>query len=247
MYTSILELALFSLAALAAASPLQPRSSVNVTNPAYNQTLTNSLELAPTVADRFTILKNQGSSAYFKYNFNLAVNPSPGGGTGKGGSGVLANRKNFPALIGLRVAASVGFLNPCGMNTPHTHPRATEFLTIATGGNVKTGFIQEEGENTELTTILDQYEGAIFPMGSIHYEFNDSCEPAVFIAAFSSDDPGLSRVAQNFFGLNSDVVNADLGYPSFLDHTNIAQFATIIPPAFALGTKECLDRCGIAY
>jgi hypothetical protein len=97
MYTSILELALLGLAALAAASPLQPRSSVNVTNPAYNETLTDSLELAPTVADRFTILKNQGSSdAYFKYNFNLAVNPSPGGGTGKGGSGVLANRKNFP-------------------------------------------------------------------------------------------------------------------------------------------------------
>ena len=195
-----------------------------------------------------TILKSQGpSDAYFKYNFNLAVNPTPGGGTGQGGSGVLANRKNFPALIGLGVAASVGFLNPCGMNTPHTHPRATELLTIAQGGNVKTGFIQEEGENTELTTILDQYEGAIFPMGSIHYEFNDNCEPAVFIAAFSSDDPGLSRVAQNFFGLNPDVVNADLGYPTFLDHTNIAQFEKNIPPAFALGTKECLKRCGISH
>ncbi len=112
---------------------------------------------------------------------------------------------------------------------------------------MKTGFIQEEGENTELTTILDLYEGAIFPMGSIHYEFNDNCDPAVFIAAFSSDDPGLSRVAQNFFGLNPDVVDADLGYPTFLDQTNIAQFETTIPPAFALGTKECLNRCGISH
>lgn len=32
-------------------------------------------------------------------------------------------------------------------------------------------------------------------MGSIHYEFNDSCDPAVFIAAFGDDNPGLSRVA----------------------------------------------------
>lgn len=133
------------------------------------------------------------------------------------------------------------------MNTPHTHPRATEFLTIASGGNVKSGFIQENGETTEITTVLNQYEGGIFPMGSIHYEFNDSCEPAVFIAAFSDEDPGLSRIAQNFFGLNSDIVNADLGYPSFLDQTNIAQFAATIPAAFALGTKECLNKCGIAY
>ncbi|KAF4627500.1 hypothetical protein G7Y89_g10653 [Cudoniella acicularis] len=119
------------------------------------------------------------------------------------------------------------------MNTPHTHPRATEFLTIAQGGNVKTRFIQEEGENTELATMLNQYEGAIFPMGSIHYEFNDSCEPAVFIATFSDEDPGLSRTAQNFFGLNPDVVDADLTFPSFLDQTNIAQFEKTIPPAFA--------------
>lgn len=229
--------------------PLQLRSSVNVTNPTYNRTLNEELEPAVTVADLFAILKKRGpSNAYFKYDFNLAVNLSPGGGTGRGGSGVLANRKNFPALIGLGVAASVGFLNPCGVNTPHTHPRTMEFLTIASGGNVKTGFIiQEEGINTDLTTILDQYEGAIFPVGSIHYEFNDSCQPAVFIAAFSTDDPGLSRVAQNFFGLNPDIVDADLGFPSFLDHTNIAQFQTTIPPAFALGAQGFLDRCGIKY
>jgi hypothetical protein len=70
---------------------------------------------------------------------------------------------------------------------------------------------------------------------------------AVFIAAFSSDDPGLSRTAQNFFGLNPDVVEADLGYPMFLDQTNFAEFEKMIPPAFALGTKQWLDRCGIPY
>lgn len=84
-------------------------------------------------------------------------------------------------------------------------------------------------------------------MGSIHYEFNDSCEPAVFIAAFESDDPGFRRIAQNFFGLGQDVVDPDLGYPKFLDHTNIAEFEASIPPVFALGTKSCLDRCGIKY
>ncbi|KAG0652394.1 Spherulin-1B [Hyphodiscus hymeniophilus] len=230
----------------ALAVPLAPR--ITDPNPVITQDLLSSLELAPTVADRLTILdKADPAGSYFKYNFNLAANPSPGGGTGLGGSGVLANRKNFPALIGLGVAASVGFLNPCGMNTPHTHPRATEFLTIASGSNVTSGFIQESGETTPITFTLNQYEGGIFPMGSIHYEFNDSCEPAVFIAAFGAEDPGLSRIAQNFFGLAPDIVDSDLGYPSFLDHTNIAKFAPTIPAAFALGTKECLNRCGIKY
>ncbi|KAF8852487.1 hypothetical protein BDZ45DRAFT_749583 [Acephala macrosclerotiorum] len=172
-------------------------------------------------------LENQGpSDAYFKYNFNLAVNPSPGGGTDRGGSGVLANQKNFPALIGLGVAASVGFLNPCGMNTPHTHPRATEFLIIVSGSNVKTGFIQ----------------------GGREYRAHDYLgSPVVFIAASSSDDLNLSRTTQDFFRLNPGIVDADLGLLSFLDHINIAQFAATIPPAFALAANSCLDRCGIKY
>jgi hypothetical protein len=105
----------------------------------------------------------------------------------------------------------------------------------------------EEGSNIQLTTVLDQYEGAIFPQGSIRYEFNDDCEPAVFIAAFGSDDPGLNRVAQNFFGLDPNNVDADLGFTDFLDRTNTAQFEASIPLAFALGAKECLDWCGIEY
>jgi hypothetical protein len=63
MYKLAFELAIPNLAAHAAhaaASLLQSQSLVNVTNAAYNKTLTDSLELAPIVADRLTILKNQG-------------------------------------------------------------------------------------------------------------------------------------------------------------------------------------------
>jgi hypothetical protein len=133
------------------------------------------------------------------------------------------------------------------MNTPHTHNRASEFLVIVQGGNVKTSFVQESGLSTPITTILSLYQGAILPMGSIHYEFNDSCEPAVFVASFSNEDPGLSRTAQNFFVENPGIVDADLGFPHFLDGVNIPDFYATIPKAFALGAKECLKRCGITY
>jgi hypothetical protein len=42
-------------------------------------------------------------------------------------------------------------------------------------------------------------------------------------------------------------VDADLGYPTFLDGTNIAQFEKSIPKPFADGMKECFTRCGLTY
>ncbi|KAL8871226.1 MAG: hypothetical protein Q9174_002894 [Haloplaca sp. 1 TL-2023] len=119
---------------------------------------------------------------------------------------------------------SAGFMNPCGMNKPHIHPRATEFLTLASGTSLKTGFILENGLTEQQSTTLSLFQGAIFPQGSIHYEFNDNCEPAVFLAAFSNEDPGLSTIGKNFFGLNPDVVDADLGFPDVLDGTNLREF-----------------------
>ena len=250
-------IAIIAIAAISKASPIErrqdnssstPSSPVPPSNPVISQDLINKLELAVDSVDRFTILQEQGPpDTWLKYDFNPSANPSPGGGKGAGGQGDLANSKTFPALIKLGVAASAGFMNPCGMNKPHIHPRASEFLILATGSNVKTGFLLENGLQTQMSTTLSQYQGAILPQGSIHFEFNDNCEPAVFIAAFSNEDPGLSTIGKNFFSLDPDIVDADLGFPDFLDHTNIRQFAQSIPKSFANGAMECLDRCHIKY
>ena len=238
------------------------------TNPYISQDLINALTLAPTTVKRFTILSAQGPE-YLKYDFNPSANPTviTGANKGLGGQGDLATSANFPMLIGQNIAVAVGFMNPCGMNTPHIHTRATEFLTVATGGPVRTGFVLENGLNTQINTTLTQYQGTIFPMGAIHFEFNDSCEPAVFIAGFSSSDPGLSSVAQNFFGLERDIVQADLGFPASLGGAGegapvedddgmytraipgyqVAGFVGSqgIPASFAEGAESCLVRCGI--
>ncbi|KAK4686905.1 hypothetical protein P7C73_g3208, partial [Tremellales sp. Uapishka_1] len=197
---------------------------------------------------RFELLYGQGSD-YWKFDFNPAANPAGGVAQGRGGEGVLADRKTFPMLYSEGVSMSMGFLNPCGMNTPHTHPRATEFLNIVTPvqNPVRTGFVMENGITMEFSTNLTQYQAALFPMGSIHFEFNDNCEAAVFAAAFSSDDPGLSSTANNFFSLDADIVNSTLGFPKEINAMNIAQFAPTIPKSFAIAVADCLDRCGIQY
>jgi Cupin len=134
---------------------------------------------------------------------------------------------------------------PCSINTAHTHPRAAEFLTLVRG-QIDTGFILENGLPTQINTTLTQYQGTVFPMGSIHFQLNRQCDEAVFVAGFNSDDPGASTVAQNFFRLSQDVVEATLGFPEAIDGANFAAFRDKIPVPFARGVEECLNRCGLS-
>ncbi|KAF2268504.1 hypothetical protein CC78DRAFT_455084, partial [Lojkania enalia] len=145
----------------------------------------------------------------------------------------------FPILMGLGISTTLGFREPCGMNTPHVHPRAAEFLTLVEEENLKFA-----GENAEISGTLEKYEGTAFPIGSIHYQTNDNCDRVVSIASLNSKDPETSQVAQNFFGLNPDVVNPTLGFPKQIEG-NIAQFRKAIPPNLARGIDSCLQGCNI--
>lgn len=97
--------------------------------PAVDTLLTQKLFLADTAADRFKLLP---VDSQFVFNFNKVK-----GAGGKGGDLFAANRKTFPALVGTNSGMAVGFLGPCGFNTPHVHPRATE-LQIVVDGRVVT-------------------------------------------------------------------------------------------------------------
>lgn len=139
-------------------------------------------------------------------------------------------------------------MQPCGINTPHVHPRATEFLTVVDGKNVKFGYVLENGlvsgkNNPEVAGALQQFEGTVFPQGSIHYQFNDNCDQAIFVAALNSEDPGTNQVAQGFFNLNSQVINATLGFPKEINGQNIDEFKDKIPANLAQDVQVCLARC----
>ncbi|KIJ52318.1 hypothetical protein M422DRAFT_112003, partial [Sphaerobolus stellatus SS14] len=160
----------------------------------------------------------------------------------KGGSILLATVDNFPILQGLGISGAISFVEPCGLNIPHTHPRADEFF-FTLDGILDTGFVMENGFNTEIETQLGKYQGTVFPMGSIHYQQNPTCSPAVFVAALNSEDPGRSDIATSFWMLPSDVIDAALGFPTTIGGHNIDQWRSRLPVNLAAGIDTCLKTC----
>ncbi|KAK7046246.1 Spherulin-1b protein [Favolaschia claudopus] len=161
-----------------------------------------------------------------------------------GGSLLVATVENFPFLTEMGLSGVVSFVEPCGLNIPHTHPRANELLTVI-DGILDSGFVQENGFNTEVRTRLGKYQATVFPMGSIHYQQNPTCEPAVFVAAVNSEDPGRSDIATNFFMLSPDIVDASLGYPHTIGASNIDTYKSRLPVNLAAGVERCLKTCGL--
>lgn len=193
-----------------------------------------ALKLAATEVDRIKLLTDD------EFVFDFVNPPGVGETNGVGGHTVAATPSNFPAIIGHGMAMTVGFLGPCGMNSPHTHPRATEF-NFAVNGTLRAGMLSENGARF---IINDVHPGSatIFPRGVIHFEMNDGCEPAMFVAAFNDEDPGVDQIAQRLFGLPVDILSATLGD---LGVEQVAGLEAKIPDNVALGTNECLQRCGI--
>ncbi|THH00092.1 hypothetical protein EW026_g2390 [Hermanssonia centrifuga] len=189
-----------------------------------------SLRAAASNVDRIKLLQDNE----FVFDF---LHAAVGETTGAGGHTVAASSTTFPALIGNGMAMTIGFLGPCGYNTPHTHPRATEF-NFAVNGTLQTGFLAENGARFVFNEVPPG-SAAIFPKGAIHFEMNNGCEDMLFVAAFSDEDPGVDQIAQRFFGLPPSFIAASLGN---IGVEEVAGLEAMIPDNIALGTDECLQR-----
>ncbi|GLJ36194.1 hypothetical protein SUGI_0726380 [Cryptomeria japonica] len=83
---------------------------------------------------------------------------------------------------------------PCGVNLPHTHPRATEMLTLISGGPIQVGFVDTDGQ--AFIDILHPGDVTIFPRGLMHFEMNVGCEEAQYISALNSQNPGVLTTSE---------------------------------------------------
>ncbi|KAJ7789595.1 RmlC-like cupin domain-containing protein [Mycena leptocephala] len=208
-------------------------------------TITEGLRVQPSVVDRLNKLLTDATGTLLTGDAlrNLTVfdynNITPAAGA-KGGSILLATVANFPILEALGLSGAFSSIEPCGLNIPHLHPRANEMLTVLEGV-LDTGFVQEDGFDTEIETRLGKYQATLFPMGSMHWGINPTCDPAIFTATLSNEDPGRSDIATSFWMLPSYVVDAALGFPQTIGGGNIAAWKAHLPINLAAGVEGCLQ------
>ncbi|KAI0599373.1 RmlC-like cupin domain-containing protein [Biscogniauxia sp. FL1348] len=205
---------------------------------------TQQILLSDLQSDAFNdVLTSDGD---FLFDFGASRRNGPG----PGGEIVLANRKTFPALTRSGVGMAVGFLGPCGFNTPHVHNRATELLVV-TRGQVVSEMILENGavasssssSPRNVVNTLSELQATPFYPGALHSQFNPGCDDAVFVAPFSSDDPGVETMAQAYLALGTDTVRAAAG--NQIDGADVDRFRGLLSENVAQGVEACLRTCGI--
>ncbi|XP_050225778.1 putative germin-like protein 2-1 [Mercurialis annua] len=111
------------------------------------------------------------------------------------------NVVQIPGLNTLGISLARIDYAPWGINPPHTHPRASEILTVVEG-SLEVGFVTSNPENKLITKVLNKGDVYVFPVNLIHYQRNVGQSKAVAIAALSSQNPGVITVANAVFGSN---------------------------------------------
>eukprot|EP00249_Psilotum_nudum_P032700 c48603_g1_i1 orf=1-510(-) len=94
----------------------------------------------------------------------------------------------FPAIMNEGITFVRFRMVPCGCNLPHTHPRASEILTLLSGGPLQVGFVDTNG--TSHINILYSGDVTLFPRGMLHFELNIGSQDAEYISALNSENPG---------------------------------------------------------
>ncbi|KAH9612488.1 hypothetical protein KSS87_009937 [Heliosperma pusillum] len=130
-----------------------------------------------------------------------------------------------PGLNTLGISLARIDLAPYEINPPHTHPRATEVLTVI-DGTLYVGFVTSNlptGGNKLFTKVLNKGDVFVFPQGLVHFQFNVGNTPAVAFAGLSSQNPGVVTIANAVFG-SQPPISVDVLAKAFQLDANVVKF-----------------------
>ncbi|XP_024540815.1 rhicadhesin receptor-like [Selaginella moellendorffii] len=140
-------------------------------------------------------------------DFKSGVLKNPGNTDNKLGAIVTAaNVGNFSGLNTLGVSFARLDYAPGGVNPPHVHPRGTELLFLVEG-KLYVGFVTTAPQNKLFAQTIYPGELFVFPRGLIHFQINIDKEPAVAVAGFNSQNPGVSQVAKAVFDSDPPILD----------------------------------------
>lgn len=192
-----------------------------------------SLVASERPADRRTF-----RSRFNAEDFVYDVYAAPSSVGGMAGTVKPVDVETMPSLDGEGVSYSVFQIEPCGINLPHVHPRASEILYVINGSDLRVSFVEENGGRT-ITNDIREGMVTMFPRGLIHYQQNLGCETANYISGLDHEDPGVVTISTRFFAFPPEAI------ASALDTTDAeTEYLTAgIPLNPAMGREECMQRC----
>ena len=129
----------------------------------------------------------------------------------------------FPGVNGLSISIARLDLAPRGVIPLHTHPGASEILTVVEG-SISAGFISSD--NTFYQKTLKKGEVMVFPQGLLHYQINAGGSSALAYATFSSSNPGLQIL--DFALFKSDFPTPLIEETTFLDAAQIKKLKGVL-------------------
>lgn len=141
-------------------------------------------------------------------DFFFSGSDKPGNTSNPLGSKITPyNVAQIPGLNTLGVALSRLDFAPWGINPPHTHPRASEILTVLEG-TLEVGFVTPNPELRHFKKVLKKGDVFVFPFGLVHYQQNVGNCNAVAIAAYNSQNPGTIPVGATVMHAKPNICSA---------------------------------------
>ena len=132
---------------------------------------------------------------------------------------------NVAQILGLNtLGISLAHIDyePWGINPPHTHPRASEILTVLEG-TLEVGFVTSNPANRFISTVLQKGDVFVFPIGLVHFQRNVGTINAIAIAGLSSQNPGVITIANAVFK-STPAINSDILAKAFQIDTNTVNY-----------------------
>ncbi|GMH18972.1 hypothetical protein Nepgr_020813 [Nepenthes gracilis] len=156
------------------------------------------LSFRTSVLVSITLLKEVTADNFLYKGLNIAGNTN----NKQRSSVTLVSATTLSGLNTLGISIARLDFAPYGLIPPHTHPRATEILTVIEG-TLYVGFVTSNsanGTNQLFAKVLNQGDVFVFPQGLIHFQLNIGKTAAVAISGLSSQNPGVTTVANAVFG-----------------------------------------------
>ncbi|WMV10658.1 hypothetical protein MTR67_004043 [Solanum verrucosum] len=157
---------------------------------------------------------------FFASGLNVSGTP------GSSGASKFLTVDKIPGVNTLGISIGRIDLEPQGLAPLHTHPRATELITVLKG-TLYVGFLVPDSANFFKSRLFSKilYPGDVFvfPIGLIHFQFNVGHKNATYLAAFNSQNPGFVFIPNSIFSSNPPIPDDVLTQGFQLSKTQIAE------------------------